>query len=100
MVVEDSKIRVIPRVAMIFRQCLLKYNRQLMQTILHGRLNIADIVNAQVISLEDAAMRYESFDQGTAKKFVLDPHGLVGKAVCFNLAWKSMGGRPNVRLFW
>ncbi|MCK1975304.1 formaldehyde dehydrogenase, glutathione-independent, partial [Bacillus safensis] len=29
---------------------VLKYNRQLMQAILHGRLNIADIVNAQVIS--------------------------------------------------
>jgi glutathione-independent formaldehyde dehydrogenase len=59
---------------------VLKYNRQLMQAILHGRLNIADIVNAQVISLEDAAKGYESFDQGAAKKFVLDPHGLVGKA--------------------
>lgn len=58
---------------------VLKYNRQLMQAILHGRLNIADIVNAQVISLEDAAKGYESFDQGAAKKFVLDPHGLVTK---------------------
>lgn len=58
---------------------VLKYNRQLMQAILHGRLNIAEIVNAQVISLEDAAKGYESFDQGAAKKFVLDPHGLVSK---------------------
>ncbi len=54
---------------------VLKYNRQLMQAILHDRLPIADIVNAQVISLEDAAAGYESFDQGVAKKFVLDPHG-------------------------
>ncbi|KXO73690.1 formaldehyde dehydrogenase, glutathione-independent [Brucella anthropi] len=59
---------------------VLKYNRQLMQAILHGRLNIAEIVNAQVISLEDAAKGYESFDQGAAKKFVLDPHGLLNKA--------------------
>lgn len=59
---------------------LLKYNRQLMQAVLHGRLNIADIVNAQVISLEDAAKGYEGFDQGAAKNFALDPHGLVGKA--------------------
>lgn len=58
---------------------VLKYNRQLMQAILHGRLNIAEIVNAQVISLEDAAKGYESFDQGAAKKFVLDPHGLLSK---------------------
>lgn len=56
---------------------VLKYNRQLMQAILHGRLPIADIVNAQVISLEDAAKGYESFDQGAAKKFVLDPHGML-----------------------
>src|SRR5882757_2160187 len=59
---------------------VLKYNRQLMQAILHDRLNIADIVNAQVISLEDAAQGYESFDQGAAKKFVLDPHGILPKA--------------------
>jgi glutathione-independent formaldehyde dehydrogenase len=59
---------------------VLKYNRQLMQAILHGRLNIAEIVNAEVISLEDAAAGYESFDQGVAKKFVLDPHGMLGKA--------------------
>ena len=59
---------------------VIKYNRQLMQAILHGRLNIADIVNAQVISLEDAAKGYESFDQGAAKKFVLDPHGMLAKA--------------------
>ncbi len=58
---------------------VLKYNRQLMQAILHGRLNIAEIVNAQVISLEDAAKGYESFDQGAAKKFVIDPHGLLSK---------------------
>ncbi|PKR54188.1 formaldehyde dehydrogenase, glutathione-independent [Thalassospira marina] len=59
---------------------VIKYNRQLMQAILHDRLKIADIVNAQVISLEDAAQGYESFDQGAAKKFVLDPHGMLAKA--------------------
>ncbi|WP_343314459.1 formaldehyde dehydrogenase, glutathione-independent [Brucella sp. BE17] len=58
---------------------VLKYNRQLMQAILHDRLPIADIVNAEIISLEDAAQGYESFDQGVAKKFVLDPHGMLGK---------------------
>lgn len=59
---------------------VVKYNRQLMQAILHGRLNIAEIVNAQVISLDDAPQGYESFDQGVAKKFVLDPHGMLTKA--------------------
>ncbi|WP_404401422.1 formaldehyde dehydrogenase, glutathione-independent [Pelagibacterium halotolerans] len=54
---------------------VLKYNRQLMQAILHDRLPIADIVNARIISLEDAVQGYETFDQGAAVKFVLDPHG-------------------------
>ena len=56
---------------------VLKYNRQLMQAILHDRLPIADIVNARVISLEDAPQGYESFDHGAATKFVLDPHGML-----------------------
>jgi glutathione-independent formaldehyde dehydrogenase len=58
---------------------VLKYNRQLMQAILHGRIPIARIVNATVISLSDAAEGYKAFDSGAAKKFVLDPHGLLGK---------------------
>lgn len=59
---------------------VLRYNRQLMQAILHDRLPIADIVSAKVISLEDAAHGYESFDQGAAVKYVLDPHGDISKA--------------------
>ena len=59
---------------------VIRYNRQLMMAILHGRLNIAEIVNAKVISLEDAPKGYETFDQGAAAKFVLDPHGLLAKA--------------------
>ncbi|MBK4215639.1 formaldehyde dehydrogenase, glutathione-independent [Paracoccus caeni] len=54
---------------------VLKYNRQLMQAILHDRLPIADIVNATIIPLDQAVQGYESFDQGVAKKYVLDPHG-------------------------
>jgi glutathione-independent formaldehyde dehydrogenase len=56
---------------------VLRYNRQLMQAILYDRLPIADIVNATVISLEDAASGYQTFDAGAAEKFVLDPHGLI-----------------------
>ncbi len=59
---------------------VLKYNRQLMQAILHDRLPIAKIVNATVIPLSDAAAGYKEFDSGVAKKFVLDPHGLLSKA--------------------
>src|ERR1700743_1480685 len=56
---------------------VLKYYRQLMQAILHDRLPIAKIVKATVISLDQAAEGYKEFDAGAAKKFVLDPHGLV-----------------------
>lgn len=56
---------------------VLKYNRQLMQAILHDRLPIADIVNATIIPLDQAVAGYESFDAGVAKKFVLDPHGIL-----------------------
>lgn len=59
---------------------VLKYNRALMQAILHGRLPIAKIVNATVISLEEAPEGYKNFDSGVAKKYVLDPHGVIAKA--------------------
>ena len=57
---------------------VLKYNRSLMQAILHDRLPIAKIVNATVIKLDDAPQGYADFDKGAAKKFVLDPHNLLG----------------------
>jgi glutathione-independent formaldehyde dehydrogenase len=60
-------------------QCpVMRYNRQLMMAILHGKAQIAKAVNATVISLEHAAQGYVDFDKGAAKKFVLDPHGSLG----------------------
>jgi glutathione-independent formaldehyde dehydrogenase len=56
---------------------VLKYNRQLMQAILYDRLPIAKIVNATVIPLDQAPAGYSDFDSGAAKKFILDPHGLL-----------------------
>jgi glutathione-independent formaldehyde dehydrogenase len=59
-------------------QCpVLRYNRQLMMAILHDKVAIAKAVNATVLSLEDAPQGYRDFDKGVAKKFVLDPHGVV-----------------------
>ena len=49
-----------------------------MMAILSGRTNIARNVNATVISLDEAPQGYTDFDRGMAKKFVLDPHGLIG----------------------
>ena len=54
---------------------VLRYNRQLMQAILHDRIPIAKIVNATVIKLDEAPQGYKDFDKGAAKKFVIDPHG-------------------------
>ncbi len=59
---------------------VLQYNRQLMMAILHDRLPIAKIVNATVIPLEEAPQGYKDFDKGAAKKFVLNPNGLIKKA--------------------
>jgi glutathione-independent formaldehyde dehydrogenase len=59
-------------------QCpVMRYNRQLMQAILHDKVQIANNVNATVLPLEQAPQGYQDFDRGAAKKFVLDPHGLV-----------------------
>jgi glutathione-independent formaldehyde dehydrogenase len=60
-------------------QCpVLRYNRQLMMAILHNKIAIAKAVNATVLRLEEAPRGYSDFDKGAAKKFVLDPHGMVG----------------------
>jgi glutathione-independent formaldehyde dehydrogenase len=62
-------------------QCpVMMYNRQLMQAILYDRVQIAKAVNATVISLDDAPQGYADFDKGAAKKFVIDPNGLIPKA--------------------
>ena len=59
-------------------QCpVMKYNRQLMQAILHDKIKIAKAVNVQVITLENAPQGYKDFDKGAAKKFVLDPHDSI-----------------------
>jgi glutathione-independent formaldehyde dehydrogenase len=62
-------------------QCpVMRYHHQLMQMILNDRAHIATAVNATVLSLEDAPQGYKDFDRGVAKKFVLDPHGMIKDA--------------------
>ena len=59
-------------------QCpVMKYHRQLMNCILHDKIQIAKAVNVQVISLDEAVQGYQDFDRGAATKFVIDPHGLI-----------------------
>ncbi|SHN46174.1 formaldehyde dehydrogenase, glutathione-independent [Cryptosporangium aurantiacum] len=61
-------------------QCpVMRYHRRLMQAILADRAHIADAVNATVIPLSEAPRGYAEFDSGVARKFVLDPHGLIGR---------------------
>ncbi|MEU8817844.1 formaldehyde dehydrogenase, glutathione-independent [Actinoplanes sp. NPDC048796] len=61
-------------------QCpVMKYNRNLMMAILHDKVQIAKNVNATPISLDQAPQGYQEFDKGAARKYVLDPHGVVGK---------------------
>ena len=55
----------------------MQYNHGLMMAILHDRVHIAKAVNATVISLDEAPQGYADFDEGAAKKFVIDPPGLV-----------------------
>ena len=61
-------------------QCPVKrYNRQLMNLILSDKAQIAKAVNATVLGLQDAPRGYSDFDQGAARKYVLDPHGMTGR---------------------
>ncbi|MGW0059220.1 formaldehyde dehydrogenase, glutathione-independent [Streptosporangium sandarakinum] len=60
-------------------QCpVMRYNRQLMMAILHDRVQIAKAVNATPIPLEEAPRGYREFDRGAARKYVLDPNGMLG----------------------
>ncbi|MEV4344001.1 formaldehyde dehydrogenase, glutathione-independent [Actinoplanes sp. NPDC049596] len=60
-------------------QCpVMKYNRNLMMAILHDKVQIAKNVNATPIPLDQAPQGYQEFDQGAARKYVIDPHGAVG----------------------
>jgi glutathione-independent formaldehyde dehydrogenase len=59
-------------------QCpVMRYHRQLMEAIMHDRVHIAKAVNATVVALEDAPNAYEDFDNGEARKYVLDPHDML-----------------------
>ena len=55
----------------------MRYHRDLMHAILNDRANIAEVVNATVISLDEAPNGYQDFDKGASKKYVIDPHGTL-----------------------
>jgi glutathione-independent formaldehyde dehydrogenase len=66
--------------AFVTGQCpVMRYNRQLMGAILRDRVSIAKNVRATPMPLSRAAEGYEEFDHGAARKYVLDPHGILPK---------------------
>ena len=58
---------------------VMRYHRRLMEAILHDKVQIAEAVNADAISLDDAPTGYAKFDPGVATKYVIDPHGVSGR---------------------
>ncbi len=48
-----------------------------MQCILRDKIKIAKAVNVSTITLDEAPRGYKDFDKGAAKKFVIDPHGMI-----------------------
>ena len=59
-------------------QCpVMRYHRKLMQAILYDKIQIAKATNVTIIGLDDAPKGYQDFDKGAAKKFVIDPHGVI-----------------------
>src|SRR5690606_36719708 len=56
---------------------VMRYHRKLMKCILHDKIQIAKAVNVTTISLDQAPQGYKDFDQGAARKYVIDPHGMV-----------------------
>lgn len=56
---------------------VMRYHRDLMKAILNEKVDIAKAVNATLIDLSEAPEGYQEFDGGAAKKFVIDPHGMV-----------------------
>jgi glutathione-independent formaldehyde dehydrogenase len=55
----------------------MRYNRQLMMAILHDKVQVAKNVNATVIPLDQAPEGYQDFDQGAARKYVINPNNLI-----------------------
>jgi glutathione-independent formaldehyde dehydrogenase len=56
---------------------VMRWHRDLLISIVHGRLSVSDALNVQVITLEQAAEAYKIFSRGEAVKFVIDPCGLL-----------------------
>ncbi|WP_207908941.1 hypothetical protein [Pseudonocardia endophytica] len=63
---------------MMYAPFRARNDRPLMDAILRDKVRIAEAVNATVITLHDAPQGYAQFASGAARKFVSDPHRLIG----------------------
>lgn len=58
-----------------------KYNRQLMEAILWDRMPyLGEVMNVEVVPLDKAVEAYRLFDEGSPKKYIIDPHNSLKKA--------------------
>jgi len=59
-------------------QCpVMAFNLDLCKAILYDRVDLGKLLNAQVISLDQAVEAYKDFDSGSAVKYIIDPHGML-----------------------
>lgn len=60
---------------------IMHYNRELMMAILWDRMPyLSPMLNTKVIALDDAPGAYATFNEGSADKFIIDPHGALSGA--------------------
>ncbi len=58
-----------------------KYNRQLMEAILWDRMPyLGEVMNVEVVPLDKAVDAYRLFDEGSPKKYIIDPHNSLKQA--------------------
>jgi glutathione-independent formaldehyde dehydrogenase len=75
---------------------VMRYNRHLMHAILWGRMDyLNDVIATEVISLDDAVDAYRIFDDGSPKKFIIDPHGSMGSTTTSKANAKAKAGASN-----
>jgi len=57
---------------------VMKYNHDLMKAILWGRMDyLNDVIATEVISMDQVVNAYKVFNEGSPKKYLIDPHGSI-----------------------
>lgn len=61
-------------------QCpVISHNKNLMKTIIHDRVNLEQLLNVKLITLDEAPAAYKTFNEGEPCKYVIDPHGMIAE---------------------